>query len=409
MLRAGYIRRLASGIYTYLPLALRVFRKIEAIVREEMAAVGAAEVLMPAVLPAELWQETGRWGVYGKELLRFKDRHDRDFCLGPTHEEVITALARGEITSWRQLPKTLFQIQTKFRDEIRPRFGVMRAREFIMKDAYSFDTSEAGTMATYRRMYEAYTRIFTRAGLKFRAVEAVTGAIGGSYSHEFQVLADSGEDLILACEACEYAANIERAELSDGRAPSETERATAGDACPRCKSGRYAAFRGIEVGQLFYLGTKYSDSMKAVYVDEAGASRAMSMGCYGIGITRTAAAAIEQHADKSGIVWPLSIAPYAVHILPLQWGSPTVREAAESLYAQCLGMGVDSLLDDRDERAGVKFNDADLVGVPWQLVIGEKGLAQHEVEIKSRGTGERVSMSIHQAAAFLHEKTTGNG
>jgi prolyl-tRNA synthetase len=535
MMRAGYIRKLAAGVYTYLPLCLRVLRKIENIVREEMAAAGAQELLLPVVMPAELWIETGRWAVYGKELLRFKDRHDRDFCIGPTHEEAITDLMRNEISSWRDLPKNCFQIQTKFRDEVRPRFGLMRGREFIMKDGYSFDRDEEGAKENYRKMYEAYKRIFTRCGLRFRPVEAMTGTIGGSMSHEFQVLAASGEDEIVSCTKCEYAANVEKAEvrkpgtrdlglvtrkglfqkietpgkksveevcaflkvspdqivktlifdtdqgpiaglvrgdhhlkeaklkeaagvewcnLAEDRtvaevtnAPSgfagpvgldipiyadhavaamadfvvganaadahltgvdlgdfkvagfvDIRRAVAGDRCPRCEDGVYEEHRGIEVGQVFYLGTKYSQAMHATYMDEAGEARVCVMGCYGIGIGRTAAAAIEQNHDDRGMAWPLPIAPFQVEIIPLSMKSEVVA-LAEKLYADLRGKGVEVLIDDRDARAGVKFADADLIGIPLRIVVGEKGLAEGKVEFKERKGGEAIKLSPDEALA----------
>jgi len=521
MLRAGYIRKLAAGVYSYLPLCLKVLRKIENIVREEMVRSGAQELLLPVVMPAELWIETGRWDFYGKELLRFRDRHNREFCIGPTHEEAITDLLRDNVRSYRDLPKNCFQIQTKFRDEIRPRFGLMRGREFIMKDGYSFDRDEKSAHATYETMYEAYKRIFNRCGLKYRSVEAGTGTIGGSLSHEFQVLASSGEDEIIACDSCEYAANVEKAEnlrLCEGSeaamggkftrvetpakksvgevceflkvspsnivktlifetdqgpvaglvrgdrtlkeaklrdaigcerchlaeeatviavsgAPSgfagpvglkipvyadyETEgmkdfivganendvhlagvnicdfsvtkfvdirAACAGDLCARCKKGKYETHRGIEVGQVFYLGTKYSEPMKASYLDESGQSKAIHMGCYGIGIGRTAAAAIEQNHDENGIIWPLPIAPFHIEIIPLAVDS-AVMEVAQKIHSELLDAGVEVLLDDRDERAGVKFADADLIGIPYRVVIGKKGLADGVVELKRRADG----------------------
>lgn len=370
MVRAGYIRKLAAGVYTYLPLCLRVLRKIETIVREEMVAAGAQELLLPIVMPAELWQESGRWNVYGKELLRFKDRHDRDFCFGPTHEEAITDVVRNEVRSYRDLPKNCFQIQTKFRDEIRPRFGLMRGREFIMKDSYSFDVSPEKALQTYGAMYAAYNKIFTRCGLTYRAVEALTGNIGGSHSHEFQVLAQSGEDEIVACTKCEYAANIDKAK---------------GETCPKCKS-RCEKYRGIEVGQTFYLGTKYSESMKATFIDEKGKERFLEMGCYGIGIGRTAAAAIEQNHDEKGIMWPFPIAPFHVQVIPLAQDGDVFSVAcdvAEKLEKQ----GLEVLMDDRDERPGVKFSDADLVGIPFHVVIGAKGLKEGKVELKVRRGG----------------------
>ena len=522
MLRAGMIRKVAAGIYTYLPLGLRVIRKVERIIREELNKAGAQEVLMPIASPAELWQETGRWDFYGKELFRFKDRHERDFCLGPTHEEVITDLVRREVRSYRQLPANFYQIQTKFRDEIRPRFGLMRGREFIMKDAYSFDADEAGAKESYRKMYEAYKAIFTRCGLSFRPVEADTGLIGGTSSHEFMVLADTGEEGIAVCDACDYAANVERAELQEHahKPPPETLRekrrvptpgkktveevtaflkvpatqlvktllyradgktvavlirgdhevnevklkkalgatdlvmadsatveqlsgapvgfagpiglkgvpliadlsvkglvnvvvggnaadthwvdvtpgrdftphrytdlryAVAGDACPRCAKP-LRIVRGIEVGHVFMLGTKYSEKMKALYLDKQGREQMMVMGCYGIGVGRTAAAAIEQNHDAKGIIWPAPLAPFHVHVIPLA-DKGKVLEAAVALESEFERAGIGVLVDDRDERPGVKFNDADLIGCPYQVVIGEKNLSQGLMELKERRTG----------------------
>jgi prolyl-tRNA synthetase len=522
MMRAGMIRKVAAGIYTYLPLGLRVLRKIEQIVRQEMNRAGAQEVLMPIASPAELWRETGRWDFYGKELLRFKDRHERDFCLGPTHEEVITDLIRREVRSYRQLPLNCYQIQTKFRDEIRPRFGLMRGREFIMKDAYSFDTDEQGAQVSYQKMYDAYSRIFTRCGLKFRPVEADTGLIGGTSSHEFMVLAETGEETIVYADQGTFAANVERADvlpptdastealrpltkaatpgartveevtaclkvtadrivktllyksvkgpvavlirgdheanetkikkllgLSDIElADPETVRrltgapvgfagpvglkdvsviadqavkalrnivvganedathfvdansgrdfqvqqfadlrnAKAGDPSPR-GDGTLQVAKGIEVGHVFMLGTKYSHSMKAMFLDPQGQERLAVMGCYGIGISRTAAAAIEQNHDAKGIIWPAPIAPVHVHLLPLSQ-SARVTETAQTVYDALVASGVEVLWDDRDERAGVKFNDADLIGTPYQVVIGEKGLAQGTIELKDRRVGK---------------------
>jgi prolyl-tRNA synthetase len=526
MLRAGMIRKVAAGIYTYLPLGLRVLRKIEAIVREEMNRAGAQEVLMPIASPAELWRETGRWDFYGKELLRFKDRHERDFCLGPTHEEVITDLIRREVRSYRQLPLNCYQIQTKFRDEIRPRFGLMRGREFIMKDAYSFDRDEAGAKISYQKMYDAYSRTFTRCGLTFRAVEADTGLIGGTSSHEFMVLADTGEETIVYAEGGAYAANVERAEVappaqasSDSPRPlrkvstprarsvedvtallkvppaqlvktllyqtpkdlvavlvrgdhdvnevkvkkllgvaaleladpakvaaatgvpvgfagpiglklrivadhavktlrnvvvganeadahymdanwdrdftveqfADLRNAQAGDPSPK-GDGPLRIARGIEVGHVFMLGTKYSKTMGAMFLDPEGKECLTVMGCYGIGVSRVAAAAIEQHHDAKGILWPTPIAPFHVHLLPLSQ-SATVSATAQTLYEALSKAGAEVLWDDRDERAGVKFNDADLIGAPYQLVIGEKGLAQGTVELKERGTGTVKKMA----------------
>ena len=521
MVRAGMIRKTAAGIYTYLPLGLRTIRKIERIVREEMNRAGAQEVLMPIASPAELWRETGRWDYYGKELFRFKDRHEREFCLGPTHEEVITDLIRREVRSYRQLPLNCYQIQTKFRDEIRPRFGLMRGREFIMKDAYSFDRDEEGAKLSYQKMYDAYHRIFQRCGLTFRAVQADTGLIGGTSSHEFMVLADTGEETVVYTDDGSYAANVERAELAPPEdAPLEPPRplkkvptpgartveevtaflkvpawqlvktllyktpaeivavlvrgdhaaneikvkkqlgvteleladpetvakvtgapvgfagpvgmalriiadhgvkalsnfvvggnaadthyvdanwsrdfsiqsfadlrnAQAGDPAPT-GGGTLQVAKGIEVGHVFMLGTKYSQAMNAVFLDPQGQERPAVMGCYGIGIGRTAASAIEQNHDAKGIVWPVPIAPFHVQLLPISQSAQCAK-AAQELYEGLTAAGVEVLWDDRDERAGVKFNDADLIGLPYHLVIGDKSLAQGTVEWKERKTGE---------------------
>ena len=541
MIRAGMIRKLTSGVYTYLPLCLRSIRKVEDIIRKEMNRAGAIEILMPAVQPAELWQESGRWEHYGRELLRFKDRHDREACFGPTHEEVITDLVRKEIHSYKQMPINLYQIQTKFRDEIRPRFGIMRGREFIMKDAYSFDVDEEGANLSYEAMYEAYTRIFERCGLKFRAVEADTGTIGGSYSHEFMVLAETGEDQVINCTECDYAANLERAEVNPSQtlpeqevkelnpiievntpgiktvedvtaflsvSPSQlikslifvvdakeiavlirgdhelneaklkgllgaqtvelaSERVveeitgapigfagpvglnvkivadhalkgmrnfvtggnrkdlhlrnvnmkrdfevdlfgdlriiTPQDSCPRC--GKKIEFgRGIEVGHIFKLGTKYSQALKAVFLNRQGKEAPIIMGCYGIGVGRTVAAAIEQNYDKDGIIFPIPIAPFEVTILPLQMHDTGVVETAEKIYTELLDVKVDTLLDDRDERAGVKFNDADLLGIPIRVTVGVKGIKGGQVEIKLRSETESFFVPINNAASSIKEK-----
>ena len=535
MLRAGMIRKVAAGIYIYLPLGLRVLRKIERIVREEMNRAGAQELLMPVASPAELWRETGRWDFYGKELLRFKDRHERDFCLGPTHEEVITDLFRREVRSYRQMPLNFYQIQTKFRDEIRPRFGLMRGREFIMKDAYSFDKDEAGARLNYQKMYDAYNRIFTRCGLTFRPVEADTGLIGGTSSHEFMVLADTGEETIVYSEKGTYAANVERAEVLPPSATDETpprpltpvptpgrrtveevtaflkitprqlvktllyttgketvavlirgdhdvneikvkrllgvtdlelvkpelvpgligapvgyvgpvglkqiriladwavkamanfvvganqadthlvdanwardfavdqfadlRNAQAGDPSPR-NDGTLKTAKGIEVGHVFMLGTKYSQAMKATFLDAQGQEQLAVMGCYGIGVSRTAAASVEQNHDAKGIKWPVPIAPFHVTLLPLSQSQP-VTQLAETLYATLQDAGIEVLWDDRDERAGVKFNDADLIGAPYHLVIGDKGLAQGQVELKLRQTGETTKVTPDQVACHI--------
>lgn len=537
MLRAGLIRKVAAGIYTYLPLGLRVIRKIEQIIREEMNRAGAQELLMPIASPAELWKETGRWDHYGKELLRFKDRHERDFCLGPTHEEVITDLFRREVRSYRQLPLNFYQIQTKFRDEIRPRFGLMRGREFIMKDAYSFDVDEAGAKVSYQKMYDAYTRIFTRCGLTFRAVEADTGLIGGDVSHEFMVLAETGEATVAYSDQDSYAANLERAEvlpavdvdaapllpltpistprrrtvdevtallqitprqlvktllyrsgeetvavlirgdhevnevklarllnvpdvvladpetvqhvtgappgfagpvglgqvriLADhaikgmknfviGANKSDTHyqnanfdrdftvelfadlrNAQAGDPSPRGQ-GVLTLAKGIEVGQVFLLGTKYSRKMNATILDDQGKERLAIMGCYGIGVGRTAAAAIEQHHDEKGIIWPLPIAPFHVHLLTVSQSEKTIEVAAR-LYSDLTEAGLEALWDDRADRAGVKFNDADLIGAPFQIVVGDKGLAAGVVEVKIRRTGSKSRIAPDDLVAHLRK------
>ncbi|MCC7412215.1 MAG: proline--tRNA ligase [Gammaproteobacteria bacterium] len=538
MLRAGMIRQIAAGVYTWLPLGLRVLRKVEAIVREEMDRAGAQEVLMPGVIPAELWQESQRWDAYGPELLRLQDRHSRAFCLGPTHEEVICDLARREIRSYRQLPANFYQIQTKFRDEVRPRFGVMRAREFIMKDAYSFHLDEASLAATYAQMYAAYSRIFTRLGLAFRAVRADTGNIGGSQSHEFHVLAASGEDRIVFSDASDYAANIELAaalppaatrpaatialagvdtpgqhsieevsrflgvpaqqcaktlivEGADGtlvalvlrgdhelnavkaqglapvaaplrmagadqiraavgcgpgsigpvglRIPVIADHAAAamadfvcgansddrhltgvswgrdlpepvhadlrnvvpGDPSPDGE-GRLDVMRGIEVGHIFQLGTKYSRAMNATCLDEHGKAVDLVMGCYGIGVTRVVAAAIEQHHDERGIVWPAAIAPFTVAIAPVNMHrSSAVADAAESLYDALRDAGVEVLLDDRGERPGVMFKDLELIGIPYRVTVGERGLAAGTVELSDRRSATTVAVTVADVADHL--------
>ena len=539
MIRAGMIRKLTSGIYSYLPLGYRVIRKVEQIIREEMNKAGAQEVHLPMVQPAELWQESGRWTFYGKELLRFRDRNDRDYCLGPTHEEVITDLVRHDIKTYRQLPCNLYQIQTKFRDEVRPRFGVMRCREFGMKDAYSFDADEAGAEKSYEKMFAAYNNIFRRCGLKYRPVEADSGSIGGSFSHEFMVMAESGEDAIVFCEKCNYAANLEKAEIAkpaaedlqkkeqpamesvetpdvrtidevsaflnvspeqivktlifsaDGKpcavlirgdhevneikvknylGAAEMEladdemimKATGaprgfagavgiktrviadysimnlvnmvtganrenyhlknvnigrdfqvesfadlrvsqpGDACPRC-GGVIKFVRGIEVGHVFKLGTKYSKAMKAAYLDRDGKEKTMIMGCYGIGIGRTVAACIEQNFDSNGIIWPMPLAPYTVIVTPVNIKESDVMKASEDIYGELLACGVEAIIDDRDERAGVKFKDADLIGIPLRIVVGSKNLSQGQVELKIRRSGESSLYATGEVVAQVRK------
>ncbi len=541
MLRAGMIRKLASGLYSWLPLGVRVLRNVERVVRQEMERIDAAEVFLPAVQPAELWQESQRWEQYGPELLRFKDRHERDFCFGPTHEEVITDLVRGEIKSYRQLPVTYYQIQTKFRDEIRPRFGIMRAREFIMKDAYSFHTNPASLQETYDRMYQAYVAVFTRLGLGFRAVLADSGSIGGHTSHEFHVLADSGEDAIAFSDSSDYAANVELAEaaapVEPRPAPTESintvdtpgqhtmealasfmgvptsrclktllvkgeagglialclrgdhhlneikaeklsgvlspltlaedadiraatgagvgsigpvglevpviaDRAAAvladfvcganqddrhlsgvnwgrdlaepqvedlrnvveGDPSPD-GDGHIAIRRGIEVGHIFQLGTKYSEAMEATVLDEDGKSCLVTMGCYGIGVTRIIAAAIEQNHDDRGIAWPAAMAPFQVAVLPLNAArSERVRQAAESVYAALSAAGIDTLIDDRGLRPGVMFADMELIGIPHRLVVGERGLDQGMFEYKGRQDAEPTLVPQSDIIDFLQQR-----
>jgi len=543
MLRAGMIRKLASGLYTWLPMGLRVMRKVEAIVREEMNAAGALEVLMPGIQPAELWQESGRWEQYGPELLRIKDRHARDFCAGPTHEEVITDIARNELNSYKQLPINLYQIQTKFRDEIRPRFGLMRGREFIMKDAYSFHADQASLQETYDRMHQAYCNIFSRLGLNFRPVEADNGSIGGAGSHEFHVLASSGEDDIVFSNGSDYAANIEKAEAL----PRETARAAAAEALrlvdtPDTKTiaalvegfnlpiektvktlvvhaaeaGKLIALvvrgdhelneikaanhplvasplvmagevelrdaigagagslgplnlplpciidrsvammsdfavganiddkhyfgvnwerdlplpeiadlrnvvegdpspdgkgtleikRGIEVGHIFQLGTKYSEAMKAQVLGENGKPVTMTMGCYGIGVSRVVAAAIEQNHDANGIIWSDTLAPFQVALVPLRYETEQVREATDTLYRELTAAGIEVLLDDRDKKTspGIKFADMELIGIPHRIVISDRSLAEGKLEYKQRTESEVQSLDVTEVLPFLRAR-----
>jgi prolyl-tRNA synthetase len=527
MLRAGLIRKLASGLYTWLPLGLRVMRKVENIVREEMDSCGALEILMPAVQPSELWQESGRWEQYGPELLRLKDRHDREFCFGPTHEEIITDLARKELSSYKQLPVTYYQVQTKFRDEVRPRFGVMRAREFLMKDAYSFHISQESLQETYDVMYQAYSRIFSRLGLEFRAVMADSGSIGGNSSHEFHVLADSGEDAIAFSSEGDYAANVEKAESlrpNDARPAASVEMATIetpdqhsieevskflsvdaaqclktllvegseensivalvlrgdhelneiktehldevasplcfasdeqikevagcsagslgpvglnikviadyaalqcadfvcganidgkhlsniveGDASPDGK-GTLSIVRGIEVGHIFQLGKKYSEAMNATVLDENGKATTMTMGCYGIGVTRIVAAAIEQNHDDNGIIWPQNLAPFDVAIAPINMQkSEDVSNAAIKLHDELTAVGLDVLLYDEKARLGGMLADLDLIGIPHRIVIGDRGLKEDKVEYKKRDAEESQDIAIDEIVGFLQNNRT---
>ena len=538
MLRAGMIRKAAGGVYTYLPLAWRTIRKIEQIIREEMDAAGGQELCMPIMQPAEIWQESGRWSVFGSEMFRLKDCHGREFCLGPTHEEMITTLVRDEVRSYKQLPLLLYQIQNKYRDEIRPRFGLMRSREFIMKDLYSFDKDEAGADLSYKKMYDAYTNVFTRCGLKFRPVEADSGAIGGNHTHEFTVLAAAGESEIACCTSCDYAANVEKAELLPIDTPEEEplplkkaatpacktielvadflhaplERTikavafqdendalvlafvrgdhevndvklqntvgatelrmaaeaaieaaggvagfmspigikkgtkivvdstvmnmknaiaganevdvhytgvnpvrdfadvivrdirlmTADDPCPHC-GAPVKITRGIEAGQVFKLGTKYSEALGATFLDENGKEKALFMGCYGIGVGRTMAAAIEQHNDEHGIIWPRSIAPYEVVIVPVNAKTPEQMTLAEKIYKELRSAGIDVILDDRKDRAGVKFKDADLIGYPLRITVGPKALEEGKIELKVRRSGESVDCTQEEYLRKVQE------
>ena len=385
MLRTGLIKRLASGIFTWMPFGLKVLRKIEQTVREEMDNSGAFEVLMPTIQPSELWQETKRWDDYGDLLLQIRDRHERLFCYGPTHEEVITDILRKSVKSYKQLPVNFYQIQTKFRDEIRPRFGVMRAREFLMKDAYSFHLNQDSLEEEYEKMDKTYEKIFTKLELDFRKVQATSGEIGGSVSHEFHVIAESGEDEIAFCDDENFAANVET--LESENAPNGGEL-------------KYA--RGIEVGHIFQLGDKYSKAMKLEVLDSNGKNVNPYMGCYGIGISRIVAAAIEQNHDDKGIIWPSAISPFEILIIVLNDKDDSdVMDQAMKIYQELRSDGIEVVIDDRDERAGVKFADADLLGVPTQVIVGKRGIEQKKLEITSRSTGEKREVKIDQIVNHL--------
>ena len=383
MIRAGLIKRLGSGLYTWMPMGLKILKKIENIIRNEMNEVGGVELLMPAIQPAELWEETGRWDVFGPQMLKINDRHDRSFCFGPTHEEVITDIVRNELNSYKQLPKNFYQIQMKFRDEIRPRFGVMRAREFLMKDAYSFHADMDSLKRTYQLMYETYNTIFKKIGLNFRAVQADNGAIGGEGSHEFHVLAESGEDELLYDEESDFAANVEIAKNH-----------------PNKKNLK--SCRGIEVGHIFQLGTKYSNDMKATFIDESGKPCPMIMGCYGIGVSRIVAAAIEQGNDENGIIFPQSIAPFEVVIIPIGYDkSSQVKEAVDALYLSLMEDNYDVLLDDRGLRPGVMFSEAELLGIPHRITISEKTLIDSKYEYKNRSSSEASLIKSNELLKLL--------
>ena len=377
MLRSVLIKKLASGLFTWMPLGLRVIRKIERIVRRELDSSGAYELLMPAVQPSELWKETGRWEEYGNLLLRIQDRHERFFCFGPTHEEVITDIVRKEITSYKQLPVNFYQIQTKFRDEIRPRYGVMRAREFLMKDAYSFHLDQKSLEDEYENMGNAYNNIFCNLGLNFRKVSANSGEIGGSMSHEYHVLADSGEDEIAYCDEEDFAANVEMIESK--KAPN---------------GGKLSFARGIEVGHIFQLGDKYSKSMGLTVLNKEGKSVSPMMGCYGIGISRIVAASIEQNHDDKGIIWPGEIAPFEIIIIVLNDKSSDLTEKGQEIYKSIKAIGKEVVIDDRDERAGVKFAEADLIGVPQQIVLSKRCIDQGTIELVDRRSGNKEDLAI---------------
>ena len=389
MLKAGLIRQVASGVYNWLPLGVKVLRKVENIVRREMENSGAQEILMPMVQPGELWKESGRWQQYGQELLIFEDRHDREFCLGPTHEEVITDLCRNEIRSYKQLPVIFYQIQTKFRDEIRPRFGVMRSREFIMKDAYSFDLSEQQMDDSYQSMRDAYIKIFNSLGLDYRIVKADSGAIGGADSEEFHVLADSGEDLLAFSDKSDYAINAELLiESKSDQDPGSLE----GQNSPDGK-GKLKLKRGIEVGHIFKLGRKYSESMKLTIQSENGNIHP-EMGCYGIGISRIVAAAIEQSHDDKGIIWSKEISPYTTALVEINpKGEENLKNLCTQIYTSLKERGHEVLWDDRDQSAGVKFSDMELIGIPQMIIIGEKSFRENKVEFKIRGEDKIVSLT----------------
>ena len=387
MLRAGLIKKLASGLFSWMPIGLKVLRKIERIVREEMDRSGAYEVSMPAIQPADLWQETGRWEAYGNLLLKMEDRQGRSFCFGPTHEEVITDIVRNELKTYRQMPVNFYQIQTKFRDEIRPRFGVMRAREFLMKDAYSFHLDQPSLDLEYENMGATYNTIFTRLGLDFRKVRANSGEIGGSLSHEYHVLADSGEDEVGYCDEENYAANVEMIE---------------GNTAPN--GGKLSFTRGIEVGHIFQLGDKYSKSMNCTVLNDKGDSIYPLMGCYGIGISRIMASSIEQNHDESGIIWPQPLAPFQIIIIALNNNTEdTTLTKSRKIYHQLLESGYEVLLDDRNERAGVKFADADLLGIPKRLIVSERGLDNQTIELNFRDEKNKSDVPFEQLVDYLEK------
>jgi len=380
MSRAGLVKQVAAGIYTYLPLGYRVIKKIEEIIREELDKIDASELLMPALQPSDLWIESGRWDDYGPELMRLKDRKDRDFCLGPTHEEIITQVVRDYLNSYKKLPVTLYQIQTKFRDEMRPRFGLMRGREFIMKDAYSFSETDEDLDLWYKKFSKAYTDIFNRCGLDTKIVSSDVGQIGGDEADEFMVMSEVGEDTITYCDTCSYAANQEHSKLNEG------------DKCPTC-DGMIEVAKGIEVGNIFKLGTKYSKPMGAKFIDRNGKPQPLIMGCYGLGISRTLMASVEQHSSDDGILWPKEIAPFDIHIVPVNLKDEDQKRVAFEVYSDLKSKGYDVLIDDRMERAGVKFKDADLIGIPVRIVVGKDAI-NNNVELNNRLTDFKEVVSV---------------
>ena len=397
-IRAGLIRKTASGIYSFLPLGLKVLRKIEEIVRQEMNSAGAIELFLPVLQPSDLWEKSGRWKEYGPEMFRLKDRNKRDFCLGPTHEELITYLAYLDLKSYKDLPINLYQIQVKFRDEIRPRYGLLRAREFIMKDSYSFCRTDDDLEVIYKKMHNAYCRILERIGLSYRVVEADTGLIGGSSSHEFIILADNGEDKLVFCPGCEYSANFEMSESSSGKDSGS---------CIHC-GGKLKAEKGIEIGHIFKLGTKYSDSLDAKFVDIDGKLKPLIMGCYGIGITRMLAAAIEQQHDSKGIIWPVSIAPFMVNIIVTTGKNEEFLKAGDLVYRTLTGLDVEVLYDDREVNAGIKFKDSDLIGIPIRFILGRKFLENQIIDVEYRKDGRKMELPLDSIPEFIKKLNTAN-
>ncbi|HOD11592.1 MAG TPA: proline--tRNA ligase [Candidatus Omnitrophota bacterium] len=389
LLRSGLVQMLTSGVYSYLPLGLRVLRKIEGIINEEMNAIGARELLLPSLQPMELWKRTGRDETLKDVMIQFKDKKGRAMCLGPTHEEVITDLVKNHVRSYKQLPVVLYQIQTKFRDEMRPRFGIVRACEFIMKDAYSFDQDEQGLRKNYELMYTAYQKIFSRCGLKIVIVEADSGAMGGDISHEYMVPAEIGEDEVLCCDACGHACGINKGKDGSG--------------CPACQKGTLTKKSAIEIGHIFQLGTKYSKALDVSFLDEKGQKKTVVMGCYGIGVSRLIATIIEKNNDAAGIVWPKEVAPFEVEILPLQVGDGDMMRQADELYDGLVRHGVDVFMDDRDESPGKKFNDADLIGIPYRITLGKRMLAEGKAEIKDRRSGTVFAVELARVAEKLKE------